>query len=97
MYGRATIVLSGGTPHALTIPSGALAGDAENGNATVRVVRNGHAEFMPIRIGKDNGVEVEVLSGLKPDDSIVLRANAPLDNGTPVTVSSSEKNAEHAH
>ena len=87
MYGRVTILLQRGSAAALTIPSAALAGKAEASRATVRVVRDDKAYAVPVVIGADNGVEVEVLSGLPEDAAVIVRANGPVDDGSPVTVS----------
>jgi len=37
----------------------------------VFIVRNGKAEFLPIQTGVTGTADIEVLSGLKPDDEIV--------------------------
>ena len=97
MYGRATITLAGGTANSLTIPSSALSGDATNGNATVRVVRNDHAEIIPVKIANDNGIEVEVVSGLTPDDQVIVRTNSPIEQGTPVTIANDGKQLTAGH
>jgi hypothetical protein len=43
-------------------------------------VRNGHAELVPVKIGRDNGIRAEVISGLRSDDLIIAR---PTENLTP--------------
>lgn len=89
MYGRATLILGSGTPGALRIPSAALVGKAENGHGSVRVVRDGKAQILKIRYATDNGVDVEIMSGLSPTDSVIVRSTGPVEDGTPVTVGSS--------
>ena len=37
----------------------------------VAVVRNNRAELRPITIGRDYGTEVEVVSGVSPEDAVV--------------------------
>jgi HlyD family secretion protein len=71
---------------ALSIPSGCLIGNSKEGNATVYVVRDGKAVLTPIRIGIDNGVHVEVLSGVKPADVVIYRYSGNLVNGGSVVV-----------
>jgi hypothetical protein len=95
MYGRVTLVLQIGSPEAVRIPSAALYGKAESGKASVRVVRDDIAHIVPIRYGTDNGTEVEILSGLTVTDRVVIRANGPIDNGTPVIASTAPSKAGH--
>lgn len=86
MYGRATLILGNGTPNALRIPSAALVGKAENGHGSVRVVRDGKAHVVNVAYATDNGVDVEIMSGLSADDQVIVRANGSLEEGTPVSV-----------
>lgn len=86
MYGKVTLILSEGAPSAVRVPSGALVGKAEGGRGTARVVRGDAIHVVPVRFAADNGVEVEVLTGLSPEDVVVVRAAGPLEEGTPVTV-----------
>lgn len=84
MFGRVTLVLQTGAPHALRIPSAALFGKADGGKGVVRVDRGGKAALVPIQIGADNGSEVEILSGLTAKDRVIVRAAGPLSDGTAV-------------
>lgn len=52
----------------------------------VGVVRNGHAELVPITIGRDYGSTVEVISGLQPTDRVIVNPSDSLTAGTPVRV-----------
>lgn len=81
MYGRVKIILE--KSNLLSIPSSCLIGKAEDGHSTVFVVRDGRAHSVPVRISEDNGVKVGILSGLKPDDDIVLHPSGLTDD-TPV-------------
>jgi RND family efflux transporter MFP subunit len=87
MYGRVTIHLYPGNPSALTVPSAALRGKAEGTHAEVWVERQGFAHKLNVTIGADNGVRAEVLAGLQPSDRVIVRANGPLQEGTPVKTS----------
>lgn len=86
MYGRATLLLQTGSPSAVRVPSSALVGKAEGGNATVRVVRDDVVHVVTVKYGADNGTDVEILTGLTPADRVVVRASGPVDNGTQVAV-----------
>lgn len=86
MYGRATLLLEPGAPNALTVPTSALEGKVGDGHASARIVRNGKAYLVPVRVGTDNGINVEVLEGLKPDDSVIVRSSGPLEDGVSVEV-----------
>jgi len=74
----------------LTIPANALLFRSEG--LRVAVVRNGRAELVPIKLGRDYGRSVEVVSGLGPADTIILDPADSLVSGTPVRVT--EKPAE---
>jgi HlyD family secretion protein len=90
MYGRATLILTEGTPGALHIPSAALSSRTDGGGS-VRVVRNGKIETTPVKYGSDNGIDVEILAGLSLQDQVVTGINVPVTDGTPVTVSKAGK------
>lgn len=91
MYGKATLLLEPGNKDALTIPTSALDGKAGDGHATARVVRDGKALLVPVRVGLDNGINIEVLEGLRLDDTVIVHSSAPLEDGTPVVVQSATK------
>ena len=50
----------------------------------VAVVRDSRAELVPVSIGRDYGTEVEVLSGVTPDDEIIVNPSDSLTSGTEV-------------
>ena len=52
----------------------------------VGVVRNGHADLVPIAIGVDYGATVQVISGLAPADQVILSPPDSLTSGTPVQI-----------
>lgn len=54
----------------------------------VVVVRDGKAEYQPITIGRDFGDEVEIKTGLKGDERVVISPTDDLINGEPVKVES---------
>jgi multidrug efflux pump subunit AcrA (membrane-fusion protein) len=53
----------------------------------VGVVRQGHAELVSVRIGRDYGDSVEIVSGLKPTDAVIVNPSDSLISGTPVQTS----------
>jgi RND family efflux transporter MFP subunit len=52
----------------------------------VAVVRDGKAELVPIKIGRDHGDTVEVVAGLKSSDEVILDPSDSLVSDTPVRV-----------
>ncbi len=86
MYGRVTLTLQTGAPAAVRVPTGAVVGRGDRGKATVRVVRGDRVHAVPVVLGADDGVEVEVLSGLTPADQVIVRAAGPVDDGAVVTI-----------
>lgn len=71
-----------GPVRSVTIPSDTLLFRKEGLN--VVVVRDGHAVLTPIAIGRDYGDHVEVLSGLKPGDPVILDPSDSLLSGDAV-------------
>lgn len=70
----------------VTIPSNTLLFRAEG--LRVGVVRNGKVELVAIKIGRDYGDRVEVVSGLTTKDQIILNPSDSLTGGTTVHVNS---------
>jgi RND family efflux transporter MFP subunit len=85
MYGIATLILDEASEH-LTVPTSCLTGKTAQGEAAVYVVRDGRAHLTPVKVGVDDGLRVEVLAGLKPDDPVVLKPSL-VGDGAPVTPS----------
>ena len=69
----------------LTIPANTLLFRSEG--LRVGVVRNGHAELVPITIGRDFGATVEVVAGLQPTDQVIVNPSDSLASGNRVQVS----------
>jgi RND family efflux transporter MFP subunit len=70
MYGELTIVLDESTRN-LTIPTASLASTGTQGEASVFVVRDGHVHKRNVKIGGDDGLRVEIRSGLTAEDAVV--------------------------
>jgi membrane fusion protein, multidrug efflux system len=69
----------------LSVPVNALLFRAEGTRAAV-VDANGKVHLQPVNIGRDYGVTVEILAGLKPSDSVVLNPSDSLEEGQEVSV-----------
>jgi len=67
-----------------TIPANTLLFRSEG--LRVGVVRNGHAELVPITIGRDFGATVEVVAGLQPTDQVIVNPSDSLTSGRQVQV-----------
>ena len=68
----------------MTIPANALLFRSEG--LRVAVVRNGRAELVPVKLGRDYGRTVEVVAGLTPADAVILDPADSLVSGTAVRV-----------
>lgn len=68
----------------VTIPSNTLLFRSEG--LRVGVVRNGHVQLTPITIGHDYGSSVEVVSGLRPSDAVIVDPADSLESGQAVEV-----------
>jgi RND family efflux transporter MFP subunit len=69
----------------VTVPANTLLFRAEG--LRVGVVRNGHAELVPIKIGRDFGATVEVVTGLGPEDQVIVNPSDSLTSGSSVQLS----------
>ncbi|HXE14962.1 MAG TPA: efflux RND transporter periplasmic adaptor subunit [Bryobacteraceae bacterium] len=68
----------------VTIPSNTLLFRSEG--LRVAVVRDNRAVMVPIKIGRDYGDTVEVVSGLQPNEAVIVNPADSLLSGTPVHV-----------
>jgi len=68
----------------VTIPSNTLIFRKEG--LQVGLVRNGKAELAPVKISRDYGNSVEILSGLQPTDAVIVDPSDSLIAGMPVRV-----------
>jgi len=66
----------------VTIPSNTLIFRKEG--LQVGLVRNGKAELVPVKIGRDYGNTVEIVSGLQPTDAVIVDPSDSLVAGMPV-------------
>ena len=73
----------------LVIPANTLLFRSEG--LRVGVVQNNRAELVPITIGRDYGATVEVVTGLKPTDRVIVNPSDSLTTGTPVRVNTAKE------
>lgn len=75
----------------VTIPSNALLFREEGLRAAI--VRDGKTQLIPIKIGRDFGHSVEVVSGLAAKDPVILNPPDSIISGTPVNTKQQESGA----
>jgi RND family efflux transporter MFP subunit len=85
-YASVHLKLASKGPAAVTIPANTLLFRSEG--LRVAVVKDGQAHLQTITVGRDFGTEVEVVSGLQGDESIVVNPPDSLISGSPVHVAS---------
>lgn len=85
MYGAVTILLEPPSDN-LSVPSSALHKESESGEGVVYVVRARQAKLRNVRVGRDNGIIAEIVSGLREDDLVVVSYSGSLEDGEPVAV-----------
>lgn len=87
-YAQVHLKLPAAAP-SLILPVNALLFRSEG--LRVGVVRTGNqAELVPVTLGNDYGTEVEVVSGISDDDSVIVNPPDSLMSGAPVRVASGE-------
>lgn len=88
-YVSVHLKFSGTSANALTIPVTTVLFRSEGIRAAV--VRDNKAQLVPITIGRDFGDTLEVLAGLRPDESLIVNPPDSLISGTPVKVEAQAK------
>ncbi len=83
MYGTTTLEIEPPSNN-MTVPSTCLIEQSDKGEGAVYVVRAGKVHRQAVRVGKDNGQETEIVNGLSPDDSVVVRYNGAIAEGLAV-------------
>jgi HlyD family secretion protein len=83
MYGRVTIKLPS-TPGAMAVPSTSLIGSVTDGQGAVYIVKDGVARRVAVVVGGDNGLQIEILRGLSPEDDVILHPSESLADGVQV-------------
>ena len=62
----------------------------EKSGTSVFTVAEGKARKMPVRTGFNDGTSIEILEGVRPNDSLVLVGKMPLNNGQSVIIAPSK-------
>lgn len=70
MYGVAKIYLDTSTKGS-TLPASCVVGESKGGKADVYVIKKGKAAKTRVEVGADDGIRVEILSGLTPEDEVI--------------------------
>jgi membrane fusion protein (multidrug efflux system) len=85
----AEVTFPAGLSHGVAvIPASALVVDARGTHvATVDV--DGKAHFIPVQVGRDQGLEVEIVDGLHGKENVIATPTSNLVEGTPVTAAAS--------
>jgi HlyD family secretion protein len=96
MYGRVEIALDEAI-QGVTIPSTCLVGDVANGQGQVFVIEGSRAKLRKVQVGRDTGIQVEILSGLVTNDAVVLRPSGGLTDGAEVASGASGAAQAIAH
>ena len=73
--------------HSVTIPANALIFRKEG--LQVGLFRDGKAELIPVKISRDYGNTVEIVSGLQPTDAVIVDPSDSLVSGMPVRTNNS--------
>jgi HlyD family secretion protein len=97
MYGRAIIELEPPSKN-FTIPASCLIDQNERGEGQVFMVKDGKVKRVPIRVGKDDGLHAEVLSGLSADDVLIAQPTSSITEGIevkPVPTTAARKTDSH--
>jgi HlyD family secretion protein len=86
MYGIAKVILDTATKNS-TLPASCLVGESKDGKGELFVVKDGKAKKTQVSVGADDGIRVEILSGITPDDEVIVNTGSVSD-GVPVRVAS---------
>jgi RND family efflux transporter MFP subunit len=76
------------TVRSVTVPANTLLFRQEGLQAAL--VRNGRTQLVPVKIGRDYGDKVEVLSGMEPDDTVIVNPSDSLVGGTDVHIANTK-------
>jgi HlyD family secretion protein len=82
MYGIAKVILDTATRNS-TLPAYCLVGASKDGKGELFVIKDGKAKKTKITVGADDGIRVEVLSGITPEDEVIVNTGSVSD-GVPV-------------
>jgi RND family efflux transporter MFP subunit len=92
MYGNVTLVLES-HPAALTLPAATLV--TEQGQHFVFVLKDNKAYKVKVTTGIDDGIRVEILSGLQGNEAIIVAGASMLTDGGPVRAVDADAAGRH--
>jgi RND family efflux transporter MFP subunit len=95
MFGRGEIILEKDTPD-LTVPSRCVVEKNSQGEGIVQVVKDGKVFKQAVKIGRDDGIRAEIMSGLNADSLVVSQPDESVADGTKVRVESETPSAPAA-
>ena len=75
--------------HSVTIPANALIFRKEG--LQVALIRDGKARLTSVKINHDYGNRVQIVSGLQPNDAVIVDPSDSLIDGTPVRVNNNSE------
>ena len=78
-----------GAANAIVVPSNTLLFRSEG--LRVAVVKDGKAQLIPVKVGRDFGETLEIVNGLNPDDTLIVNPPDSILPGAPVRVMDSGK------
>jgi hypothetical protein len=78
-----------GAANAIVVPANVLLFRAEG--LRVAVVRDGKAQLIPVKVGRDFGETLEIVSGLNADDTLIVNPPDSILPGATVRVMDSGK------
>ena len=82
MYGIAKVIVDTATKNS-TLPAYCLVGESKGGKADIFIVKDGKAKKTSVTVGDDDGIRVEILSGVTPEDEVIVNTGSVAD-GVPV-------------
>jgi RND family efflux transporter MFP subunit len=82
MYGIAKVILDTSMKSS-TLPSYCIVGESKDSKADVYVIKNGKAKKTQVTVGADDGIRVEILSGITAEDDVIVNTGSVTD-GAPV-------------
>ena len=88
LSGNARFQLSN-PPNAVLIPGNALL--MQDGRPQVALVQENKVKFQPVTTGRNLGTKIEILSGLTPNDKVIINPNSLLRDGDTVTIAPETK------
>lgn len=81
MYGIAKIFLDSAVKSS-TLPESCLVGESKGDKADLYVIKDGKAKKTRVEVGSDDGIRVEILSGVTPQDDVIVNPSTVSDGAS---------------